>query len=590
MCELEERKREYPARPSSSLRGLEPVTVRLLTSNIIALDAKYLFRLYMALKQYREAARTAIIIAREEQAAGNYRNAHDVLFSMYMELKTQKIKIPAEMATNLMILHSYILVKIHVKRGDHMKGARMLIRVANNISKFPSHIVPILTSTVIECHRAGLKNSAFSFAAMLMRPEYRNKIDIKYKKKIEAMVRAGTWLKRTGASAHIVNSQLCSQSTERKPVTVLLSQQCRHACNILIIKILALSNVIHDAHVASDIAHVASDIAHVASDIAHVASDITLTAGVRKHLPHVFSEGDLCSVKERSGLFYISQAGAGGAVTLDLATNDQGNNFGIVETVFNDAEVPGKPSLLPVNSTMAVGYGCHYWEGRVVGKTPKDRKYTPAQGKIAQRRRVLWRTENELQSNIAASMQPACKERVNQTPENSAHMTQNQSRQIQAAENPYPVKERQKDDPELEDIDRQRGLLRRPTTLKEQKTKPRASAGRAGVRRHHLPGNWKEVYVVKDLPWDKRRDHGHQSRNHLTREEAGSDDAGRRQTCPLPILKEGYPVFGKEDSGPTSVEEHVRRYEALNKMELLPVDEPPATARMAGKMDRLSGA
>ncbi|XP_042197361.1 WD repeat-containing protein 19 [Callorhinchus milii] len=152
-------------------------------------DAKYLFRLYMALKQYREAARTAIIIAREEQSAGNYRNAHDVLFSMYTELRAQKIKIPSEMATNLMILHSYILVKTHVKRGDHMKGARMLIRVANNISKFPSHIVPILTSTVIECHRAGLKNSAFSFAAMLMRPEYRNKIDLKYKKKIEAMVR-----------------------------------------------------------------------------------------------------------------------------------------------------------------------------------------------------------------------------------------------------------------------------------------------------------------------------------------------------------------------------------------------------------------
>ncbi|NXM86552.1 WDR19 protein, partial [Oenanthe oenanthe] len=152
-------------------------------------DARYLFRLYMALKQFRDAARTAIIIAREEQRSGNYRNARDVLFSMYSELKTQKIKIPSEMATNLMILHSYILVKIHVKRGDHMKGARMLIRVANNISKFPSHIVPILTSAVIECHRAGLKKSAFSFAAMLMRPEYRCKIDPKYKKKIETMVR-----------------------------------------------------------------------------------------------------------------------------------------------------------------------------------------------------------------------------------------------------------------------------------------------------------------------------------------------------------------------------------------------------------------
>ncbi|XP_027999472.2 WD repeat-containing protein 19 [Eptesicus fuscus] len=152
-------------------------------------DAKYLFRLYMALKQYREAARTAIIIAREEQSAGNYRNAHDLLFSMYAELKSQKIKIPSEMATNLMILHSYILVKIHVKKGDHMKGARLLIRVAKNISKFPSHVVPILTSTVIECHRAGLKNSAFRFAAILMRPEHRNRIDAKYKKKIEAMVR-----------------------------------------------------------------------------------------------------------------------------------------------------------------------------------------------------------------------------------------------------------------------------------------------------------------------------------------------------------------------------------------------------------------
>ncbi|CAJ0930952.1 unnamed protein product, partial [Ranitomeya imitator] len=46
--------------------------------------------------------------------------------------------------------------------------------------------------------------------------------------------------------------------------------------------------------------------------------------------------------------------------------------------------------------------------------------------------RVLRRTENELQSNIAASMQPAGKKRVNQTPENSAHMTKNRSCQIQA--------------------------------------------------------------------------------------------------------------------------------------------------------------
>ena len=75
-----------------------------------------------------------------------------------------------------MILHSYILARLHVKRGDHLRGARMLLRVAKNISKFPSHVVPILTSTVIECSRSGLKNSAFNYAAILMRPEHRSEI------------------------------------------------------------------------------------------------------------------------------------------------------------------------------------------------------------------------------------------------------------------------------------------------------------------------------------------------------------------------------------------------------------------------------
>ncbi|XP_023331956.1 WD repeat-containing protein 19 [Eurytemora carolleeae] len=144
-------------------------------------DAKYLFRLYMARKQYKEAAKTAVIIAREEQSAGNYRNAHDVLFNMYQELVKNRISVPWEMANNLMILHSYTLARLHVRRGDHLRGARMLLRVANNISKFPAHAVPILTSTVIECHRSGLKNSAFTYAAVLMRPEYRKDIDEKYR-------------------------------------------------------------------------------------------------------------------------------------------------------------------------------------------------------------------------------------------------------------------------------------------------------------------------------------------------------------------------------------------------------------------------
>ena len=152
-------------------------------------DAKYIFKLYMSLKQYREAARTAIIIAREEQILGNYRAAHDLLLENYRQLKRSEVKIPAELDRMLMILHSYTLVKTLVRIDDHLKGARMLIRVSNNISKFPAHIVPILTSTVVECHRSGLKKEAFDFAAILMRPEYRQQIDQKFKRKIEQIVR-----------------------------------------------------------------------------------------------------------------------------------------------------------------------------------------------------------------------------------------------------------------------------------------------------------------------------------------------------------------------------------------------------------------
>ena len=36
----------------------------------------------MALKQYKEAARTALLIASEQQTNGNYRIAHDVLFQI----------------------------------------------------------------------------------------------------------------------------------------------------------------------------------------------------------------------------------------------------------------------------------------------------------------------------------------------------------------------------------------------------------------------------------------------------------------------------------------------------------------------------
>lgn len=134
---------------SSRDESLEKQLIEYLLGEMdgVPKDPKYLFRLYMARKMYREAAKSAVIIANEEQINGNYRNAHDVLFTMYQELKENDIKVPREMYDNLMLLHSYILVRLHVNRKDHMRGARLLIRVANSISKFPSRKCNVFSRT-----------------------------------------------------------------------------------------------------------------------------------------------------------------------------------------------------------------------------------------------------------------------------------------------------------------------------------------------------------------------------------------------------------------------------------------------------------
>jgi len=92
---------------------------------------------------------------------GNYKHAHALLFRTYQDLKSQKLPLPHELWRRLMILHSYVIVKRLVKAGDHVNAAQMLLRVAKNIQQFPAHIVPILTSVVIECQRAKMSTEAY---------------------------------------------------------------------------------------------------------------------------------------------------------------------------------------------------------------------------------------------------------------------------------------------------------------------------------------------------------------------------------------------------------------------------------------------
>jgi len=91
----------------------------------------------------------------------------------------------------LVLLHSYSLVKKFTKKPDPEAAARMLIRVAKSISRFPNHIVNILTSAIIWCHKSELKRTAFEYASQLMRNDTRDKIDKKYRRKIELIARKG---------------------------------------------------------------------------------------------------------------------------------------------------------------------------------------------------------------------------------------------------------------------------------------------------------------------------------------------------------------------------------------------------------------
>lgn len=136
-------------------------------------DPKYIFKLHMALGNYEQAARTAVVVANQERQRGNYASAHLHLYQGYKELLDKRMHIPHELASQLVLLHSYVLAKIYVKAEEHSLAAALLQRVGSSISSFPAHTVPILTSCVVECQRAGFKKASHEFASQLMQPEYR---------------------------------------------------------------------------------------------------------------------------------------------------------------------------------------------------------------------------------------------------------------------------------------------------------------------------------------------------------------------------------------------------------------------------------
>jgi len=124
-------------------------------------DARLIFSLFMALGNHSAAAAEALAIAKAEQesANGSFKTAHGMLFDAYCSLVAAGARPPSELWRSLTLLHSYLLVKKLITVGEHEGAARMLVRVVKNISRFPAHATPILTSAVVQCQRGGLKST-----------------------------------------------------------------------------------------------------------------------------------------------------------------------------------------------------------------------------------------------------------------------------------------------------------------------------------------------------------------------------------------------------------------------------------------------
>eukprot|EP00916_Digyalum_oweni_P006898 GHVL01011790.1.p1 GENE.GHVL01011790.1~~GHVL01011790.1.p1 ORF type:complete len:783 (+),score=158.65 GHVL01011790.1:1281-3629(+) len=74
-------------------------------------NPKWLYKIHYALNEYQQAARMAVIIAQSSQESGNYHEAHQLLFKTYQDLVENNLGVPQMLRKQLIILHSYILVK-----------------------------------------------------------------------------------------------------------------------------------------------------------------------------------------------------------------------------------------------------------------------------------------------------------------------------------------------------------------------------------------------------------------------------------------------------------------------------------------------
>lgn len=156
----------------------------LLISNIES-GPHFLIKLYIFLGNFSKACEIGLELSQQEQLLNKYKDAHKILWDLYLLLKEKNLPISYECNHKLSVLHSYVLAKKLIKLKMILPAARNFLRVANNIQMFEKFIVEILINVCLTCNEAKLSKSASSWAFTLFDNDtYRSKIHSNFKDQI----------------------------------------------------------------------------------------------------------------------------------------------------------------------------------------------------------------------------------------------------------------------------------------------------------------------------------------------------------------------------------------------------------------------
>jgi WD repeat-containing protein 19 len=204
--------------PDRELREqlLEYLTVNMTQGR----DIRYLMRMFIIMKQFEEAAITATRIADEFRTHGEYKAARDLLFDVMKQLLKHSVPVSSEMRQNLMLLHSYLLIKVQ-REKNRIVAALLLRRLSKFVSKFPAHASNLLVMAVVECSRCGMKKSAFEIATKLLQPEFIDTMKPDMKSKIQTTVR------RKDTSEVEEEKAPCPVCAAELPISELYCPKCK---------------------------------------------------------------------------------------------------------------------------------------------------------------------------------------------------------------------------------------------------------------------------------------------------------------------------------------------------------------------------